>query len=524
MKKSRIFNNLKDTGIFENIDLYSAEFIAKRNPSYYNETFITVSLLLYMLREKGHICIPINKIQYEIDGLEQLKELVELSIINIKDMLNGELFEKEDNPLVYENESLYIKRFYLYEKNIREFLKRKSFVAITGGPGTGKTTKIARTICELIEKDKDVDIKLCAPTGKAASRISESIQNAKAFLEEKGTDKNILEKVPEEATTIHRLLGYRFGKTTFKHNKENPLLCDYVFVDEASMIDLPLMAKLIDALGDNTKLVLVGDKDQLASVEAGAVFGDICEKYEGTGIVERLSEVFRQQKGSSIPVLSEYINNMQYDNVIKLLKSSPDDIFCHERLEIKEIVKIAIERYSEYIKALKNNETDLAELYKDFNRFRVLCSMRKGLFGTENLNRMIKKEIYDHPSKEYFHGMPIMITQNDYSLGIYNGDTALVKEKDDKAYAVFFDKTGAKKEHLLTLIPKWEVAFALTIHKSQGSEFDDVMTVLTGAGGFLTKELLYTALTRAKKNFILFSQPDTLKECVSSKISRYSNL
>jgi len=153
-----------------------------------------------------------------------------------------------------------------------------------------------------------------------------------------------------------------------------------------------------------------------------------------------------------------------------------------------------------------------------------LCSIRKGPYGVENINRLIIRDIYDHPSKEYFHGMPIMIIKNDYSLGIFNGDTALVKEEDGKAYAQFFDKTGETKKHLLSLIPEWRSAFALTVHKSQGSEFDDVMTLLTGSKGFLTKEILYTALTRTKKNFILFSEPETLEECVSSKISRYSNL
>ncbi|MCK9225521.1 MAG: exodeoxyribonuclease V subunit alpha, partial [Candidatus Muirbacterium halophilum] len=536
---------------------------------------------------KGHTCIPIEELNNIIKDLKY-KNNIDLDLdLNLEDFFNSEFFKNKNTPIIIENNKIYMKKIKKYEETIRNYIYskkhsknivelpksfdkvfgnsqeidwqkiagicvfRNKFTAITGGPGTGKTTTVAKIICALLIDNENLKIKLCAPTGKAAVRITESIQNSVKFLKENNIKQEILDKIPTEATTIHRLLGSKKFTTEFKHNENNPIQADIIFVDEASMIDLGMMAKLIKGLDKHTQLVLIGDMDQLASVEAGSVFGDICRRgadnYTKDFIKEFIKEntdklnnkksdlkdsivilkkVYRFDAKSGIGKLAITVNNMNIKESLQLLSKCNNNIEYFEKLQLEEIINKVINGYSDYIKLIENKEENPEKIYNAFNRFRTLCNIKKGRFGTESINEQICQKFRKNPAKKHFYGMPIMIGKNYHNFEIYNGDTGIITyldENEDKPLFTITNNKGVKTVSL-GLIDQWEAAFAITIHKSQGSEFENVLTVLSGKTDFSTKELLYTAITRAKDKFSLYSEKEILKNTITRKITRYSGL
>ena len=437
----------------------------------------------------------------------------------------------------------------------------KKLCVISGGPGTGKTTTVCKIISfalELCEK-KDVKIALAAPTGKAAARLEEAMKFHRNSLP---ASEEIKARIPVEASTIHRLLGYRQGSPYFIHNKENPLSVDMVVVDEASMVDLPLMAKLFDAIPEDVPIILLGDKDQLASVEAGAVMGDICSDEMVRGFSKTYAETFERTVGKSpitlqaqqcpeglqdcvveltknyrfgpesgIGHLARAIKEGDVDAVMNILQDSHYHdvqwhLLPHSRLLTSALRAPVLEGYGPVCKA-----KDMPRRFEVFDRFRILCAIRQGPYGVVGLNRLVERILGGSglvsPGVDLYPGLPLLITRNDYSLGIYNGDVGIVApaEEDRGVVVCFRNLDGSFKEIHPSRLPDFEIAYAMSIHKSQGSEFDEVMIILPDTDvPILTRELIYTAVTRARKKVSLWAKPDILQIAISRRIRRHSGL
>ena len=390
---------------------------------------------------------------------------------------------------------------------------RRKFCVISGGPGTGKTHTLVLILALMLEleRGRKLRIAVAAPTGKAAARIQDSIQGVKATLP---CDEAVKAQLPERATTIHRLLGYVPDSAQFRHNADNPLPFDVVAVDEASMVDLALMAKLFQAIPPSARVILLGDKDQLASVEAGAVLGDICSaslptKHVLADCVVQLQRNYRFGEQSAIYRLSSAINTGQPDEVLRILRDCQGGVAT-------DLVAAALPRRAELKAALRERVTagfsaflkasDPLQALAALAQFRILCALREGPFGVAGLNQMTE-EILDEagllrPQGPWYSRRPIMITRNDYNLKLFNGDIGIIlPEKESGEPRAFFPGPDNTLRQFLPLrLPEHETAYALTVHKSQGSEFDRVLLVLPDRDSpVLSRELLYTGITRARK-------------------------
>lgn len=447
----------------------------------------------------------------------------------------------------------------------------RRFAVISGGPGTGKTTTVAKLLAALVEQGNHTDhlpiIKLVAPTGKAAARLTESIG---AAISQLPVAPETIAAIPTDASTIHRLLGAIPNRAEFRHHKANPLHLDILVVDEASMVDLPMMHKLIDALPNQARLILLGDKDQLASVEAGAVLGDICSfidqgfsaqqgqqlatltgfdwlKRESTnsnaGLADSLcmlQKSYRFDARSGIGQLAKAINAGKPYQVEKVWQAGFTDIARHDlsKESYAAMIDMMVANYSGYLSLLHvSDETATSlpkQVLKAFSKSRLLCAIREGDFGLTGLNQRIeadlrKKRLIPRFEEQWYIGRPVMVTRNDHGLGLYNGDIGIcmLDESEDEArLRVYFElPDGSVKGVLPSRVPQHETAYAMTIHKSQGSEFDHTVMVLPNDfSPILTRELIYTGITRAKSQLDLFCQPAVLSKGVSIKTVRSSGL
>lgn len=414
---------------------------------------------------------------------------------------------------------------------------QKKFCVISGGPGTGKTHTLVLILALLLELDatRKLRIAVAAPTGKAAARIQESIRQIKSAL---NCSDEIKAQLPEDATTIHRLLDYRPDSTSFRHNAENPLPFDVVAVDEASMADLALMAKLFQAIPPNARVILLGDKDQLASVEAGAVLGDICaaagenKNSPLAPCVVQLKKNYRFGEDSAIFHMSRAINDGDPERVFRLLrdvdgKANSDLVTAAlpERAKLKAALKKkVIAGFGDFLKA-----ADPLAAIAALGRFRVLCALREGSFGVTGLNRVIE-EILDEAgliqrAEIFYARRPVMVTQNDYHLKLFNGDLGVIWHDAGGPRACFAGADHSLRQFLPLRLPAHETAYAMTVHKSQGSEFDRVLFVLPDKPSpILTRELLYTGITRARKNIELWFDEKVFWAALGQRVQRNSGL
>ena len=543
----------------------------------------------------------------------------------------------QSRPLVLSGKRLYLRRYWTYERRIDTALRlrlatqetvatdlpqrlntlfdqappdgvidwqklacalatRAAFSIVTGGPGTGKTTTVVRLLALLqapaVEANSPLRIRLAAPTGKAAARLTESISQQVLSL---NVPDSVREKIPTQVTTVHRLLGSRPGTRHFRHHIGNPLPLDVLVVDEASMIDLEMMANLLDALPAHARLVLLGDKDQLASVEAGAVLGDLCrdaeagwyspdtrqwlqavsgEDLSASGLLEDLdgSHPLAQQvvmlrysrrfgEGSGIGQLARWVNQQNAEEARKLLAArSHSDLFC---LSLKGEHDHALERlvldgqgdeaqgYRYYLNLLQSARPALdtpredaawthwaQQLLQAFDAFQLLCAVRKGPWGVEGLNQRItaalRKVRLIEGDDQWYEGRPVLMTRNDYGLGLMNGDIGIalkLPESDGgpQVLRVAFprnDGQGGVRFVLPSRLNDVETVYAMTVHKSQGSEFTHTALILPDAlNPVLTKELIYTGITRAKRWFSLIEpRAGVFEEAVRRKVKRLSGL
>ncbi len=420
-----------------------------------------------------------------------------------------------------------------------EMAVRKRFAVITGGPGTGKTYTAARVLALLAEQfsaqGKTPRLALAAPTGKAAARLQESIAKALAQMPE---TEALRATPPAEASTLHRLLGTLPDSPQFRHDRENPLAVDVVIVDEASMVDLALMAKLFAAVPPGARVILLGDKDQLASVEAGNVLGDICgggNPLPTAPIARHIAELttaYRFGESSGIQALSERVNAGDAEGAITLLH---EDKYADVRSATTPTARtLAAALKPHVIEGCRGflEQADPATALARVNAFRILCATRRGPFGVENLNALATGILADAglitPDATHYHGRPVLIGTNDYQLRLFNGDVGLIlrdPQAGDELRAFFIDATGTLRRVLPARLPAHETSFAMTVHKSQGSEFDRVLLVLPDReSAVATRELLYTGLTRARRGVELWADDAVLRATIDRRTQRTSGL
>lgn len=448
---------------------------------------------------------------------------------------------------------------------------------ITGGPGTGKTTTVTRLMALLqglalqSKRGKPLKIQLVAPTGKAAARLSESILQAKSRL-----PTSLQAHLPDTCSTIHRLLGAKANSPYFVHNQQQPLHLDLLILDEASMVDLPLMSKLFAALPQHAQVVLLGDKDQLSSVEAGSVLSDICaaalsapdlQVSFSSALLSELSQltgsdltasmgasdssqntpralgdnlvVLRQSHrfsaDSGIGQLARSINQGDVKGCRQILQNSHyQDVLWQTEASPQHLVARLMPHYQQYFKAIKN--ADIEQAFALLAQQQVLCAQRRGEWGVEQINALIESELNRQglldAGHDYYPGRPLMLSQNDHQLRLFNGDIGIVMadpEQPQLLKAWFINPQGQLRSVLLGRLPAHQTMFAMTIHKSQGSEFADVylclpdITHASQARG-LSRELLYTGLTRAKQRFNLYANQFALQNCLQQQVARGSGL
>ena len=439
---------------------------------------------------------------------------------------------------------------------------RSRFCVISGGPGTGKTTTVVKIIALLLEQAKGsrMRIGLAAPTGKAAARLKESIYKAGKELEERTT---AAESIPSDVSTLQRLLGVIPDSCRFRHNVDNPLPFEAIVVDEASMVPLGLMAKLVEALAPGSRLILLGDRDQLASVEAGAVLGDICNTGHGFGfssafkafIVETTGcTILESLVGSDVPVLADSVIVLQKnyrfgedsgiglvstainnDNAASVLGGMKDGttsglILCEtpsRDLLQKKLATAVVAGFSDYLRHESPDDVLVA-----FDQFRVLCALRQGIYGVEGINSLIEICLADEgiikPDKQWYHGRPVMVMINDYSLKLFNGDVgiALNDLESEIGLSVYFPSiNGVPRKYSPYRLPAHETVYAMTVHKSQGSEFERVLLVMPPfSNQILTREIIYTGLTRARTSVELWCTDEIFTAACGKRIERRSGL
>lgn len=599
---------LQKSGLFSYMDIHFADFIQRLDGRNNPEIYLAAALVSNYNRE-GNICLDLTKIEGKIlFADENNNAIVCPPLKKWLDELNSSSTvgnPGEFKPLILdEHYRFYLHRYWEYQHTLAKLIKTrldthevdsdseknrkildrlfdktpgreidwqkmaaftalvKKFCVISGGPGTGKTTTLAKIMAFLIEQNENqpIRIALAAPTGKAASRLQEAIKITKKNL---NCPESIKKLIPEEASTIHRLLGTVSNSPYFRYNAENPFPVDVMIIDEASMVDMALMSKLVQALPIDAKLILVGDKDQLASVEAGAVLGDICDTgnfhsysqqfyqnlcnvlgiEQGDREIEQtpmgiqdciihLKKSYRFSEQSGIGAISQSVNNGDGHTAIQILRDEkyPDAKWqpLPDANVLPRILKNKIVRgFMSYL-----TETDPLKIFHLFDKFRILCAVRGGFYGVNRVNDIVENilagEKLIEKEKSWYHGRPVLITVNDYNLNLFNGDVgiALRDSESNDDIRVFFigaDHT-IRKFHPLRL-PQHETVFAMTVHKSQGSEFENVLLLLPDAdSSVLSRELIYTGITRARKHVEVWGVEQIFKNAVARRIERTSGL
>ena len=508
--------------------------------------------------------------------------------------------EAQTAPLVLENGLLYLRRYREYERRLAMQLRRiasaampepgiepiaplfaalfpdahggdhqaraaalalhRALLLVTGGPGTGKTTTIARLLVLRIAQALQAGttpprIALTAPTGRAAERMAESLRRAVAQMAEHGVDPALLAALPAQASTLHRLLGTIPDSPRFRHHADNPLPFDIVVVDEASMVDLPLMCKLTEAVADGAQLVLLGDADQLPSVEAGDVLaailgaagaGDALSAGDAAALHPLLGDVpvdvgtnhlaghrvhlrhgWRQSEALQLAPLAEAVRNGNAAEALSLLRSGTlSNVHFHEGVDDPLQARPDLLAHFRTLAA----HTDPALALRQANRLRLLTALREGAQGARGLNARIEaalsgRRIGTPPA--WFPGRLLLITENSYRHGLFNGDVGFCLADADGTPLAWFSGDGSESVRAFhpAALPAHESAFAMTVHKAQGSEFDEVWLQLPRADSrVLSRELLYTGLTRARSVLHVAGSADVITAALARHAGRVSGL
>ncbi|WP_347987254.1 exodeoxyribonuclease V subunit alpha [Methylomonas sp. AM2-LC] len=532
-----------DEKLYSRLDFGFARFLGERSHLQGESRIRFENLLLQLSAQQssGHSCIALSPEDEAVSKASGLSSSNELT------------------PLIIEQHRLYLHRYWQYEQKLAEKLKALSnkifalneadklldcyfpvidnaidwqkqaakcaltqgLTIITGGPGTGKTTTVVKILALLQETSTSVlHMALAAPTGKAAMRLQESIAKNKAELP---CSPLIKARIPESVTTLHRLLGPRPFSPYFRHCAEKPLPYDLLVVDESSMVDLALMSKLVDALKPGARLILLGDKDQLASVESGAVLADLTLSLPNQTVELIKSHRFQ----GAIKILADAVNKQQAEQAWQLLTQNNNET----SLLTDDPIDYIVANYSHYLQLIKSS-ADFLSIFNAFNQFQVLCSNRHGSNAVTDINQRVEQQLFKlnkiNLSGQWYAGRPIMITANNPGLQLFNGDVGLcIQDPDSEGQlrVFFFRGDGSIKKLQPARIEACETVYAMTIHKSQGSEFENILIILPDhSNPVLSKELLYTAITRAKTQVKMISKESVFKTAITHKVQRHSGL
>lgn len=546
---------------------------------------------------EGHACLQLDPAGPALPGEQAFCDDAAFRDALARSELVGE--PGECRPLILDGDRLYLHRYWQYEDRLAQGLReriaqppvefdiarlladgglfdygwiaagetnwqavaaatalRHRLTVISGGPGTGKTYTVLRLIRLLVDHAASAGepapvIRLAAPTGKAAARMMESIGKGLAELPDA---EGLAPYLAEHASTLHRLLGLRQGSTRPRRDRDNPLAADAVIVDEASMVDLPMMAKLVDALPDQARLILLGDRYQLASVESGSVLAELCD---GAGI-NRFSAPQLQAFGrllavetpaaDSVPGLADCVvtlqtshrfhprspigrfaaavNDGQVDQAIDVGLEDQQDIRLSltDEPDLHALASELAQAYGPLI-----HGTDAAQALDVMDTVRLLTATRVGPAGVIAMNQRIQRLLAEthgfDPERPWFHGRPVIILRNDYRAGLFNGDTGVCLQDPDGQLRVWFRVEEGVRSFLPTSIPEHETVFAMTVHKSQGSEFAEVHLLLPpNDSPILTRELVYTGITRARNRLALHGSRAVLASAIGRRLVRASGL
>ncbi|WP_130831482.1 exodeoxyribonuclease V subunit alpha [[Erwinia] mediterraneensis] len=440
-------------------------------------------------------------------------------------------------------------------------MTRKTTV-ISGGPGTGKTTTVAKLLAAMIRlSEGSLRIQLAAPTGKAAARLTESLGKALQALSMNETERRLF---PAEAMTLHRLLGAQHDTQRLRYHASNRLHLDVLVVDEASMVDLPMMANLIAALPPHARVIFLGDHEQLASVEAGAVLGDICRCAETGYSAPRAAQLvdltgcklaglddalappvrdsicllrksYRFDAQSGIGQLAKAVNLGDVQRVEEIFAAPWSDIRrqpLHNADAYQAMLAEVAEGYRDFLSLIRR-QADPAAIIAAFSGFQLLCALREGPFGVHGLNQrieqmLVQQRLIRRPSggSRWYVGRPVMVSRNDSALGLFNGDIGITLLDNEGTMKVYFPlPDGSIKAVQPSRLPPHDTAWAMTVHKSQGSEFDHTALVMPGQFvPVLTRELVYTAITRARNQLTLYCDSAVFHRAVALRTRRRSGL
>ena len=411
------------------------------------------------------------------------------------------------------------------QREAAEIALAQAVTVLTGGPGTGKTTTVARLLALLAEQAgaSRLRIALAAPTGKAAARLQEAVQHEVAKLD--AADRSRLGEL--QAMTLHRLLGSRPDSSSrFRHDRGNRLPHDVIVVDETSMVSLTMMARLLEAVRPDARLVLVGDADQLASVEAGAVLADLVDGLSARADMRVAALRTSHRFGEAIGLLADAIRVGDADRALQLLRCGDEHIEFIEDEAPDSMRPILLPHALRLREAALFGADDVALATLDEQR--LLCAHREGPYGVRHWNRQVEKWLSEEtgqpPWSEWYPGRPLLVTANDYGLRVYNGDTGVVIAGPDGLRAVIAG-AGGPLDFATSRLSDIETMHAMTIHKSQGSQADEVTVLMPPEDSrLLTRELLYTAVTRAKRKVRVVGSEASVRAAIGRRAVRASGL
>jgi exodeoxyribonuclease V alpha subunit len=560
--------------VLSHLDIAFAEFLYSQITSTHASHQWIAALTSYQWM-RGHACLDIDQLQSNPQSLLnwnlQQVDCIPTDIAN--HIADCPWAMGDHSPLVLQNSRVYLRRAFTAETNIRILIKQhlksthllkpagpavldqlfsqsddsssqqkaacrfavqSPITLITGGPGTGKTTTVVKLIaCLQANRTTPLRVVLAAPTGKASARLSQSIRQSIPHL-----PSTLTQHIPQQAQTLHRLLG--------RPNQQSQYLAaDLIIVDEASMIDLEMMARLLRAVSPHTQLILLGDKDQLASIEAGAVMSQLCEGQLLRNHTQTLTHSHRFDETKGIGQWARTIQSMNQQALRQLWNQAPVGL-THPQEAVTQlthathhpdVLKEISYAWQDWLLLLRqvnqqeNGCTDeqAAQLMHLFQQFCVLCALRKGYWGVETLNRTIEK-YFQLGQTEWYCGRPMMVTQNDYNLHLMNGDIGMCLPQMINHQMVmrvaFLDECIGIRWVLPQRLDHVETVFAMTVHKSQGSEFDRVLLVMPDQDSpLLTRELIYTGLTRAKLGACIWAnQPHIVFDACTKAVMRCGGL
>jgi exodeoxyribonuclease V alpha subunit len=421
-------------------------------------------------------------------------------------------------------------RDYAEQRRAAEQAARSWTTVLTGGPGTGKTTTVAGLICVLADQaghGRRLSVALAAPTGKAAARLQESVLEEAKDARFSDDDRRRLQDM--DAVTLHRLLGWRPDNATrFRHDRTNRLKYDLIVVDESSMVELTMMARLLEATRADSRLVLVGDPHQLTSVGAGAVLGDLVRGYEGRTPSPVVTLETSHRFGDEIGALARAVREDRVEEVLERLRSGVPGIEFVEDAEPEALLRDLVLTAARDVRAAAE-QGDTEAALRALDRHRLLCAHRDGPYGVTHWNRAAEAWLAEDADTDHwpvwYAGRPLIVTSNDYAVGVYNGETGVVVRRGDGALRARISGSDGVRDLATTRLVDVDTMHALTIHKSQGSQVDEVTVLLPPPDSrLLSRELFYTAITRARRLVRVVGSEDTVREAVRRRVQRASGL